>query len=141
MSGRVKRSQPDTDTMRRTAESNYMISNWPDKGSKKLEQLVSKSNKSTLSRDEKFLRKYLEELGDEYKSRKLKNLASKRSSKKKEIAAVRRSAGPQIASADKHLELAKAETYQRKRVSLHTAMHYLKYCESFVTVFSNVTIF
>ena len=48
MSARVQRSKLDTDIMRRTAESNCMDSNWLDKGSQKLEQLVSKSKKTTF---------------------------------------------------------------------------------------------
>ena len=132
---RRKSSKPDTDTIRRIAESNYVISNWLEKGMPKLTQLVSKSKKSTLSDDEKFLKKYLEELGAEYKKskngRSTSSLVNERSTKKKEAAAVRRSAGPQLASRDSHMELANAaETFRRKRVRLNIV----------TLLFSNVTM-
>ena len=104
-----------TDSQRRSIERDYTTTNWLKKGLPKLQELQSK--RTPLKGDEKFLKSFLEELAEQQTRDKAKSreFVKERSTKKREAAAVRRSAGPQLASADSykrkvHLRISNALT-------------------------------
>ena len=75
-------------------------------GSKRDSLICKRSTKkSKLSEDEKFLKKFLEELDEQHKNQKAKgrrDLVEEHTVKKRVPAAERRSAGPQLASHDSY---------------------------------------
>jgi hypothetical protein len=102
MSQKLGGKRAKNDSQRRSIERDYTTSNWLKKGLPKLQELQSKRTK--LTGDEKFLKSFLEELAEQQTRDKAKSreFVKERSTKKREAAAVRRSAGPQLASADSY---------------------------------------